>query len=92
MVIIESCAVTGPIVDQVPRRHLRYVEVETELHERDFTTVGGMRADRGRETLASRNGKRIVRSLPWDEDLEEHLWFAGESRIFLVNPHKSATY
>src|SRR5438094_4152816 len=49
--LIEWIAVVGAIADQILRLGLDHVEVEAQLYETNFMAIGGMRADRKRQSL-----------------------------------------
>ena len=49
--LIEWIAVVGPIADQILRLGLDHVEVEAQLYQPNFVVVGGMRADRERQSM-----------------------------------------
>src|SRR5207249_8936333 len=49
--LIEWIAVVGPIADQILRLGLDHVEVEAQLYEPNFVVIGGMRADRERQSM-----------------------------------------
>src|SRR5437870_13209358 len=49
--LIEWIAVVGPIADQILRLGLDHVEVEAQLYQPNFVVIGGMRADRERQSM-----------------------------------------
>src|SRR6266699_4200583 len=49
--LIEWIAVVGAIADQILRLGLDHVEVEAQLYEPNFVVIGGMRADRERQSM-----------------------------------------
>src|SRR5213075_3442014 len=49
--LIEWIAVVGAIADQIFRLGLDHVEVEAQLYEPNFVVIGGMRADRERQSM-----------------------------------------
>src|SRR5215475_2609810 len=49
--LIEWIAVVGAIADQILRLGLDHVEVEAELYQPNFGVIGGMRADRERQSM-----------------------------------------
>src|SRR5205809_5934871 len=49
--LIEWIAVVGAIADQIFRLGLDHVEVEAQLYQPNFVVIGGMRADRKRQSM-----------------------------------------
>src|SRR5215471_4139995 len=49
--LIEWIAVVGAIADQILRLGLDHVEVEAQLYQPNFVVIGGMRADRERQSM-----------------------------------------
>src|SRR5213076_3404581 len=49
--LIEWIAVVGAIADQILRLGLDHVEVEAQLYQPTFVVIGGMRADRKRQSM-----------------------------------------
>src|SRR5437762_4516850 len=49
--LIEWIAVVGAIADQIFRLGLDHVEVEAQLYQPNFVVIGGMRADRERQSM-----------------------------------------
>src|SRR5256885_4087476 len=49
--LIEWIAVVGAIADQILRLGLDHVEVEAKLYQPNFVVIGGMRADRKRQSM-----------------------------------------
>ena len=54
-VVIEPIAVIRFVANQMLRLGLQHVEVETELHQRDFMMIRRMRAHRERQAMAIHN-------------------------------------
>ena len=54
-VVIEPVAVIGAIANEMFGLGLQHVEVETELHQRDFMMIGRMRTHRERQSMAIHN-------------------------------------
>jgi len=54
-VVIEPIAVIGPIANEMLRLGLQHVEVDTELHQRDFMMIRRMRPARERPPVAIHN-------------------------------------
>ena len=53
--LIQLVAVVGAVADQIFRLRLDHVELETQLHQRDFMMVRRMRADRQRQAMTIHN-------------------------------------
>src|SRR5438477_5646390 len=51
--LIEWIAVVGAIADQILRLGLDHVEVEAQLYQPNFVVIGGMRADRKRQSMTT---------------------------------------
>src|SRR5215510_8435714 len=51
LVIKEWIAVVGAIADQILRLGLDHVEVEAQLYQPNLVVIGGMRADRERQSM-----------------------------------------
>src|SRR5260370_34194337 len=51
--LIEWIAVVGAIADQILRLGLDHVEVEAQLYQPNFVVIGGMRADRERQSMTT---------------------------------------
>lgn len=54
-IVIEPVAIVGAIADEMFGLGLQHVEVETELHQRHFMMIRGMRTDRERQPMAIDN-------------------------------------
>src|SRR5215510_11713223 len=51
--LIEWIAVVGAIANQILRLGLDHVEVEAQLYQPNFVVIGGMRADRERQSMTN---------------------------------------
>lgn len=53
--LVQWVSVIGAIANQALGFRLDHVEIKTQLHQGDFLMIGGMRADRERQTVAIHN-------------------------------------